>query len=351
MAALSFDALLRSLKQGALDPVYYLHGEEEILKEEAVRALLDRAVDPSLRDFNLDVRSAADVPPDALRSLVDTPPMMAERRAVVLRGVEGLRLKSRARDELLRYLAHPNPTTLLVLVQSGDEKPDADLAGRTTSVTADRLPAERVRKWIAHRAKQIGLTIEPDAVELLAAVAALDLAALSQELDKLAAIALGRSATAADVTAAVGVRHGETLADLISAALERRAAQAARLLDPVLAQSGINGVRIVTALGTVLVGVSLARAELDRGTPPGRLESAIFQHLLAARPAGLGAGYKDVAATWAAWAKGWTKADLSWATRRTLAADRALKGSTMTDERGIVLELLLGFAAAAREAA
>src|SRR6266403_364943 len=41
MGALTFDALLRSLKQGAPDPVYYLHGEEDVLKDEAVRALLD----------------------------------------------------------------------------------------------------------------------------------------------------------------------------------------------------------------------------------------------------------------------------------------------------------------------
>ncbi len=37
MGALTFDALLRSLKQGAPDPVYYLHGEEDVLKDEAVR--------------------------------------------------------------------------------------------------------------------------------------------------------------------------------------------------------------------------------------------------------------------------------------------------------------------------
>ena len=47
MGALTFDALLRSLKQGAPDPVYYLHGEEDVLKDEAVRALLERAVDPT----------------------------------------------------------------------------------------------------------------------------------------------------------------------------------------------------------------------------------------------------------------------------------------------------------------
>src|SRR2546430_8693272 len=43
MGALTFDALLQSLKQRAPDPVYYLHGEEDVLKDEAVRALLERS--------------------------------------------------------------------------------------------------------------------------------------------------------------------------------------------------------------------------------------------------------------------------------------------------------------------
>ena len=59
MPALNLDALFRGLAKGEIAPVYYLHGPEEILKDEAVRAILDRALDPALRDFNLDQRSAA----------------------------------------------------------------------------------------------------------------------------------------------------------------------------------------------------------------------------------------------------------------------------------------------------
>src|SRR5690242_5394361 len=118
MAALTFDTLLKGLKQGAAPgPVYYLHGEEDVLKEEAVRALLERAVEAASRDFNVDTRAAADVDPETLRALVDTPPMLAERRAVVLRGIEQLKTKSKTRDELIRYLDNPNPTTVLILVQ------------------------------------------------------------------------------------------------------------------------------------------------------------------------------------------------------------------------------------------
>src|SRR3989454_11395862 len=121
MGALTFDALLRSLKQGAPDLVYYLHGTEDVLKDEAVRALLERAVDPAARDFNVDARTAADLDPEALRALVDTPPMLAERRAVVLRGIEQLRKKGKTRDELLRYLDNPNPSTVLILIQGEGE--------------------------------------------------------------------------------------------------------------------------------------------------------------------------------------------------------------------------------------
>ena len=47
MPALTFDALLRGLKRGATDPVYYLHGEEDVLKDEAARALIERTVEPA----------------------------------------------------------------------------------------------------------------------------------------------------------------------------------------------------------------------------------------------------------------------------------------------------------------
>ena len=351
MTAATFDALLRDLKRGVLQPVYYLHGEEDVLKEEAVRALVDRAVEAPMRDFNVDTRAAAELGPEELYALVNTQPMLAARRAVVLRGVEQLRKKSPAREELLRYLANPNPSTLLVLVQGGtDPEAEADLAKHVTAVAVGRLAPERVAGWIAHYAGHIGLTLAPDAVALLIAAVGNDLGALAQELEKLGALATGRTATADDVTAVVGVRRGETLDDLVAAALERRVAVAARLVGPVLEQAGMSGVRIVTALGTALVGTALARAELDRGGPPPRAEDAVFRHLLAARPFGLGS-YKTVAAHWVRWAGAWGGLELARALRAALAADRALKGTTLTDDRGIVLQLVLELAAARREAA
>src|ERR1051325_2243748 len=197
MGALTFDALLRSLKQGASDPVYYLHGDEDVLKDEAVRALVERAVDPAARDFNVDQRNAPELDAEAFHALVNTPPMLAATRAVVVRGLDQLKKTAKLRQELLRYLESPNPTTLLVLVQADGEPPDPELVRRTTppdapppaprrvlvrapggppapelvrrptAVAVEPLPPARVERWMAHRARQLSLTLAPEAGGLL----------------------------------------------------------------------------------------------------------------------------------------------------------------------------------------
>ena len=350
------DTLLLSLKKkgAAPNPVYLLYGDEEVLKDEAIRAVLDVAVGTN-RDFNLDVRYAADLTPESFHALVNTPPMLADRRAVVVRGVEQLgKRKSKLRDEVVRYLTNPNPTTVLVLVIAAGEEPDAELARGSTAVLIEPLAADRVPGWLQHHASTLGVTLAPDAVELLLNAVGGDLSTLARELEKLASLTAGagRAVTADDVTSLVGVRRGETIYDLVHAAMERRAARAAQLVEPVLEQAGMSGVKILSLLGTHLVGTAVARAERDGGAQPGgaRLADIVFRQLLAARPYGL-RGYKEEAAHWSRWSDLWSAAELRDALRAALAADNALKTATVSDDRGIVTQLVLGFAKMDREAA
>src|SRR5260370_1610248 len=115
MGAITLDEFFRRLKQGPPDPVYYFHGDEDVLKDEAVAALLDATVDAGLRDFNVDQRAAGELDAEELPSLINTPPMLSQRRLGVLRGVEQLRKKSRGRDALLADLGNPKPRTGLAL--------------------------------------------------------------------------------------------------------------------------------------------------------------------------------------------------------------------------------------------
>src|SRR3989475_1948646 len=286
----------------------------------------------------------------ALRTLVDTPPLLARTRVVVLRGIEQMRRGSKLRQELLRSPAAPNPPTMLILVKGAGEGFARELARLATAVAVEPLPPERVVRGVAHRAKQVGLEMEPEAIALLVETAGPSLGALAQELDKLAAVTAGRTATREDVATLAGVRRGQTMHDLADAALERRAADAARLVEPVLEQAGVTGVRILTTLGTAVIGTALARAELDRGTPRGRLTAVLLQHLRLARPFGLG-DWGETAARWALWAEGWTSGELAQSLRLARDADRALKSTTVRDEAGIVTQLVLQLGVLRREAA
>ena len=91
MASAGEKALHAALKKRAFDPVYYFFGDDDYLKDIRVHELVEAAIDPATRDFNLESRRGGDVDAEALDALLSTPPMLAERRVVVIRDVDKLK--------------------------------------------------------------------------------------------------------------------------------------------------------------------------------------------------------------------------------------------------------------------
>jgi DNA polymerase-3 subunit delta len=335
------DSLFRSLNKGSLAQVYYFHGAEDVLKDEAVRAILDRALDPSVRDFNFDQRSAGQLDAEMVHSLCNTLPMLADRRVVLLRDVEGWKRKTTGRAEFLRYLERPCPETVVILVQgSGEEGEDKELAKGAYTVRFDALPPERASRWVLHRAGQLGVILEPEAVEHLVRSVGADLGPLASELAKLASLPGDEPLTVERVGELVGVRSGETQWDWRAAVLDDQSGRAVTLLPALLAQPGVSGVKLVSLLGTALVGVGIARGLYDKGMRGGALEEAVLKTLFKHRPAGLG-GYRDEASRWSRWAPRWSAARLRAGLRAAMEADQALKNTTVSDERGLLTELVM----------
>jgi DNA polymerase-3 subunit delta len=351
MAAHSFDALLRSLQKGPLAPVYYLHGPEDLLKDEAVRMILDRALDPALRDFNLDQRSAGQLDPESVAVLCTTLPMMAERRVVLLRDVEGWKRRPKTRAAFLEYLARPAAETVVILVQSAAEtEVDKDLARGAYSVSCDPLPEERAHKWLLRRAGELGVRLEDTAARHLLQAVGNELGAVAVELQKLAALPSDTPITAEVVGELVGVRHGETIYDWRDAVLDGRAGVAVGLLSPLLDQPGVSGVKLLTLLGTTLIGVGIARSHYDRRTRGRALEDLMFKTLLRLRIWGI-PEYRKESARWAGWAETWSAARIVAALRAARDTDLALKSTTVTGERGLLAGLVLELTATRAEAA
>jgi DNA polymerase III delta subunit len=350
MSRHTHDDLLRALGRGELAPVYYLYGTEDVLKEEASCAIVDRALQPHERDFNLDQRGAPGLDPEELHALVNTLPMLASRRCVVIREVEAWRKKAGPREVLLKYLANPSTETVLVLQETApaedkqrDWEPDPEVANRSWAVEFRPLEPDRVPRWLAHHAKRLGITFGEGAAEHLAVATGYDLGVLCSELEKLAGLIEEGPISRARIGELVGIRHGETLEDWIEAVLADRTPLALTLSVQVLAQSGLSGVKMTTALGTGLVGLRLARAHYDTGSRGSALERVLLDRLRQVRPFGLG-DWKAVAHDWSRWVEAWPGARLASALRATLDADAALKGTRLSDEAGVVTDLVLRLA-------
>jgi DNA polymerase-3 subunit delta len=338
------------LKQGPIAPCYYFHGPVDLLKDEAIADLLARLLEPSLRDFNLDVRSAQQLNPEDIEPLCRTLPMMAERRVVIIRDVEAWARKTRTRAAVVAYLDRPSPETVLILVQGSSEaKPDAELAARSTSIAFEPLRREHVEKWLDRRAAARTLVLAPEAAAHLVSVLGDDLGLLAAELEKLSGLAGESALTLAQVESLLGVRHGETADDWCREVLTGQPGPAVAMLPHLLEQPGVSGVKLLALLGTHLIGVALLRAQYEKGVRGRALQSTAWEVLKRARPGNVNWG--ESAALWTRAAPLWSDVHLRRALRAARDADQALKNTTISTEVGILTDLVLGLALPAREAA
>lgn len=328
---------------------YYLHGEDDFLKEEALRHLLDAAVDPATRDFNLDQRRGAELDAETLASLLAMPPMMADRRVVVVRDVTGLRKDARA--SLDGYLRAPSPDLLLVATAPADAKMDKALSDLAVAVDCAPLTGAQVPKWIVARAeKTLGTTITPGAVELLQDSVGGDLAELAVEMDKLAAYANGRPIDEEAVSAIVGVRREDTPGQLFDAIAMRDAAHALALLPGVLQQPKTGGVPLVMALTTQMLALGVAVA---KQTPVARQSKEYYDLLKSGGSNWTGRSWGEAVSAWVRAHGKWTIADVDHALELLLAADVSLKQSRVSSDEQILATTILGMCggAAPRRAA
>jgi DNA polymerase-3 subunit delta len=328
-----------AVKRRQFDGAYYVYGDDEYQKNDAVKQLVAATVDPATRDFNLDTRRSAELDAESLGSLLGTPPMMAERRVAIIREVGAL--KKDARATLDKYLKNPSHDTTVILVSAPGAKTDRALQMSTTPMEFNPLDGSRVSRWILHHAKSVmEAEITESAADLLHEAVGNDLYQLASELDKLASYTNGATITEESVSAVVGIRRGETVADFLDKVLQRDATGALELIPHVLAQPKTSGVSVVMALSTQMLALAWGRCRLDSGLPQGRLEGEYFQLLKStgaypARPWG------GAARAWALAARDWKVAECDRSVAALLAADVALKESRVSSEQQILATAVL----------
>lgn len=337
MPLLSPAKLTRSLATGERGGVYFLFGDEEYLKEEAAMKIVAAHLEEATREFNLDQLHASESTVETLASILQTPPMMAEWRVVVVREVQALAGSARARAVVESLLEKAVPGLVVVLIGQIPERSKAQfyevLKRKAHAVEFAPLTGSDIPGWLMERAAGKGMTLEPDAARALAAAVGPVIGVLDQELTKLSDfVGERRQIGVADVEAAVGRITSQNRWDWFDLVGEGRLAEARAAL-PVLFDARESGVGLVMGLGTHFLRLAIALAGGERA-----LQNELPQH------------QRWLAGRLTRQAGKWTGEAVSAALDDLLRADRLLKSASLSEEQ-VVEELLLRLQARSGRAA
>jgi DNA polymerase III delta subunit len=182
--------------------------------------------------------------------------------------------------------------------------------------------------------------LSPEAASHLFESVGNDLGILRMELDKIASLSVAGPVDLETVAGLVGVRRGETLQSWRDLVMEGSLDRALPMIGPVLDQSGMSGVKLVSTLGTAILGLGIARPHYDRGLRDRPLQQKIMTTLLTIRPFGLG-DWRAESEKWSRWAPAWPMARITSGLRAALRADWALKNTRISNEQSVVTDLVL----------
>jgi DNA polymerase-3 subunit delta len=192
------DEAIARAERGDLLPVWLLGGEERLLRDQALAAIMKAALAGGVAELNTDKFTAGEADVEKVIAATRTVPMMAKKRVVLVRGLERWDTSSSESDEgsksvppldrLAEYAKAPVDTTVMILVaQKLDGRRKLVAAAKKQNFLVDCSPidARSAPRWIRERARAKGHALDPEVADLVAATAGTELSALDDVLERL----------------------------------------------------------------------------------------------------------------------------------------------------------------------
>jgi len=241
-----FQSIEKALTQGTFAPLYFLHGEESYLVQQAVQYLKTCSLHGGIADFNFTQFYAADVEASRVRDEVETLPMMSARRVVLVR--EAQDFKDAEWDELEPLFLSPVESTVFIIACGRVDRRKKYvrwLTEKAVSCEFKRPFENQIPGWIRQIGKAHNLDIDDEAQQLLHRLVGNQLTEIEAEIRKLVEFVGARQTVRLeDVAQCVSKRREENVFDLAaSLASGDRSGALLQLAD--LLDAGQNEVGIV----------------------------------------------------------------------------------------------------------
>ena len=179
---------------------YLFFGEEDYLKSHALRAFKEAmGIDPALEIFNYIHLDMLDYTPDKLIDSLTPPPMMAEKKLVVVSGLDTTKLRSGEISELCDAISHVeeydyNNFVLILPSDCLDEgylpkRPSAtftSLSKHLTPVRFEQSSPQKLAAWSMKHFAHYGVDASPTDCAYLIEYCGKSMFLLANEIEKLA---------------------------------------------------------------------------------------------------------------------------------------------------------------------
>ncbi|MBC7370039.1 MAG: DNA polymerase III subunit delta [Bdellovibrionaceae bacterium] len=292
MALIDSQKFYRDLEKGELAPLYFLFGEEPYLLNQCVDRFKYAVLSEGAIDFNYSLFYASDADISSVRDAVETLPMMAPKRLVILK--EAQELTDKEWGTLDSLITTPVESTVFVILASRVDKRKKQI--RLMLETADCVEFKKpydsqIPGWVKYIAGTLNLDIAEDAILLLSKLVGSHLTEIEGELRKLADFVGDRKRIeVSDVAQAVSRSKEENVFDFTRAIGESDRVRALEHLVHLLDQ-GQNEIGIVSLLARHIRMLLTVKRGTDQGlsgaklaqfaqVPPYFLENYVMQSRL-----------------------------------------------------------------------
>lgn len=266
MAIIDAQKFYRDLEKGQLAPLYFLFGEEPYLLNQSVERFKFAVLNEGAIDFNYSLFYASDADIGTVRDAVETLPMMAPRRLVILK--EAQELNDKEWTQLEPLIDNAVDSTVFVILATRVDKRKKQiraLLDKAECVEFKKPYENQIPSWINYIAQSLGLTISNEAIHLLHKLVGHHLTEIEGELKKLGEFIEGaRRIEVSDVAQVVSRSKEENVFDFTKAIGENDRVKALEHLVHLLDQ-GQNEIGIVSLVARHVRILLTVKKGMDEG--------------------------------------------------------------------------------------
>lgn len=185
-ATLTPKSIIADISDGIIKPIYFLMGEEPWYIDQITNVLLDKLLNETEKDFDLNIVYGKDVSMGEVIMLARQYPMIASKKVVLVKEAQD----TDGFDNLLLYLQKPMLSTVLIFnYKNGSldkrKKLFTELDKTSVVYESKKIYDEEIPGWIEGHVASMGISIDHKSAILIADFIGSDLSRIMGEINKL----------------------------------------------------------------------------------------------------------------------------------------------------------------------